>query len=349
MSKPKSLVTGACGFIGTHMIEELAEAGHEIVATDLPAAWGDDDRARGTFPSIVRDLGATFVPADVRDRAALAAATRDLDYVFHVASVFNYSAPWELYHSVNVQGTRNLLELVHEGSPNLKRFVLWGAGGVYGLPQYQAGPLREDMPVAPPNDYLRSKWFQEHLTMRLCAEYGLSWAILRPTTVYGPRQAYGFGEALRSVVQAPVMAFPACLDGHVPLVHVRDVCGAALHLATDPRGEGIFNTNDDTLITTVEMMRLLVEGAGHRFVALPGLRSWMITGAARLVANVGELLRKVVPAMPPLVEGPTVDYLDADFLFDNSKLKAAGYEFRYPDGRVGLQESVAWYRDHGWI
>jgi nucleoside-diphosphate-sugar epimerase len=116
MERPLSLVTGACGFMGTHMCEVLAEAGHRIRATDLPAAHEKDDRAKGRFPSVIDRLGVEFVPGDFTRPGDLAALVRDVDYVFHVAGVFSYSAPWALLRQVNESGTEALIDAgVHMG------------------------------------------------------------------------------------------------------------------------------------------------------------------------------------------------------------------------------------------
>jgi UDP-glucose 4-epimerase len=149
MSKPLSLVTGACGFMGSHMVEVLHAAGHEVRATDLPATLEADDRARGRFPSVCRALGAELVPSDLTKPRSLAPLVQGVDYVFHVAAIFNYTAAWETLYRANVLGTRALADHAAE-EPSLKRFVLWGAGGVYGLPERWMLPLREDL--APPAD-----------------------------------------------------------------------------------------------------------------------------------------------------------------------------------------------------
>ncbi|MBN1947621.1 MAG: NAD(P)-dependent oxidoreductase [Bradymonadales bacterium] len=349
MSAPKSLVTGACGFIGTHVVEDLVSAGHTVIATDVPAACEADDRKAGKFPGVLRELGVTLRPADIRNKAELAEVVEPVDYVFHIASVFNYHAPWELYRSVNIEGTRNLLELVQERASGLKRFVLWGAGGTYGLPRYQDGPFHEEMPAAPGNDYLRSKWFQEHLTMRFCGQNHISYSILRPTTVYGPRQVYGFGKVMMQNAIANPVVVPACLTGRVPLIHAKDVAGAALHLATTKGGEGIFNVNDDTVITTVELMELFAEWGGHRCVKIPYLTPGMLTRTANLAAGFFELVHALVPAFESPIERPTIEYLTASFEYDNSKLKGSGYRFHYPEGRVGLRETLDWFKREGWL
>jgi nucleoside-diphosphate-sugar epimerase len=180
-SAPLSLVTGACGFMGTHMVETLVAAGHRVRATDLASALGHDDRKAGRFPSVLHKLGVEVVASDMTRPESLAPLVQGVDYVFHVAAVFSYSAPRELLERVNVEGTRALLDLL-EKEKQLKRLVVWGAGGVYGLPNATNLPFREEMPADPPNAYLESKSEQEKLVMEFGRAHELPYSIIRPTT-----------------------------------------------------------------------------------------------------------------------------------------------------------------------
>src|SRR3989338_9621553 len=130
---PLSLITGACGFMGTHMVEILHEAGHRIRATDLSQSYESDNLNTGRFPSVLKKLNVEFIPADVTDRAAVGRLLDGVEYVFHIAAIFSYSAPWDLLHRVNVEGTRHLLECLKE-IPTFKKLVLWAAGGIHRMP-----------------------------------------------------------------------------------------------------------------------------------------------------------------------------------------------------------------------
>lgn len=349
MSKPISLVTGACGFMGTHMVEVLHAAGHHVRATDLAAVYHADDRKKGRFPSVLHQLGVEFAPADMSQPETFRPLLKDVDYVFHIASVFNYTAPWDLLHRINVLGTRALVDMAAE-QRSLKRFVLWGAGGVYGLPSPEMLPLREDLAPNPPNDYLRSKWMQEFYVMEQGRQRGFPFSIMRPTGVYGPRAVYGGGQLVMAPAQMKVVAIPSNFDTHVPLVHVADVCKAALHLALTDAGKGeIFNLNDDTLITTVEFMQFMAELMGHKFVKLPPvpvglLKAVMMPLAEQLV----RAFRRFGDGPSP-VEPAVIEYLGYDFVYSNDKLKQTGYRFVYPDAREGIRDTVRWYQQNGWI
>jgi len=335
--------------MGSHMVELLAAAGHEVVATDAPRAWIAGDRRSGRYPGVVRALGVRCIEADVTRPESLDGLPADLDFVFHIAGVFSYSAPWSLLRAVNVDGTRALVDRVLRDSPGLRRMVVWGAGGVYGLPGPDEQPVDEKSPPAPPNDYLRSKWFEEHLVMRAGEEKGLPWTIIRPTTVYGPRAVYGGGQLLMGPASMPVAAVPRNLAGRIPFVHVRDVCGAALHLAgvDAARGEA-YNVSDDSRLTGVEFMRLVAETTGRRFVELPAVP---VETLRRVLAAVADALQAAAARLhfPSPLEKPTVEYLGRDLVFANDKLKSTGYRFEYPDAREGIRETLEWYRKEGWI
>ena len=349
MSKPVSLVTGACGFMGTHMLEVLHEAGHEVRATDLPDAIREDDRKRGRFPSVAHQLGIELIPSDLAQPNTLAPLCKGVDYVFHIAAVFNYTAPWELLHRVNVQGGLALAEAA-AAEPRLKRFVLWGAGGVYGVPERWMLPIQEDLAPRPPNNYLRSKWMQEFNLINMGKRGRIRYSILRPTTVYGPRAVYGSGVMVMSAAQAPMLAAPRNFTGRIPFVHVRDVTSAALHLAQSEKAQNeIFNLNDDSQMSLVDYMQYMAALGSKKFFKLPPVPVWLIKKAG---APVGELMVNLARRFgsgPAAFEPDVLAYLNEDFLYSNQKLKDTGYQFIYPDARQGLAETVRWYREQGWI
>ncbi len=347
--KPLCLVTGACGFIGSHMIEVLQKAGYRIRATDLPEAYAKDDRERGRFPGVLKDLGIEFVPSDVTRPESMREAVKGVSYVFHIAAVFSYSAPWEILKRVNVDGTRELLHML-SGEKSFKKIVLWGAGGVYGFPPAHSLPIREDDPKAPPNNYLESKHEQEQLVMRIGRETGLRYSIVRPTGVYGPRGVYGMGTMILPLAGMKRLFIPGSFTSRVPLVHVRDVCEAALFLAETRACDGeAYNLNDDTQMTVVEYMKHMGEVLRKPVTVLPPVPIRLMKAALIRLAALEAFVSRFLADRPRSLEADTINYLGVDITYSNQKLKDAGYEFRYPDARTGLRETVAWYRGSGWI
>jgi nucleoside-diphosphate-sugar epimerase len=340
-----TLVTGACGFIGSHMVEVLAEAGHDVVAADLPSALeapaGDTTR----WPEVCRAAGAKLVALDLTDPGSVKSTVGGADLAFHIAAIFDYTAPERLLRAVNVEGTRNLFEaLVAEGT--CRRVVNWGAGGVYGPPVASEGPFTEDSPKRPTNPYLVSKWDQEVLAHGF-RDRGIQVTSVRTTSPYGPRASYGSGQLLMQMAKSPV-AFRN-LTGNIPFVHVRDLCRAALHLSAyeDADGEA-YNVTDDGRLDAIALARLVADELGTRARVLPplprGMLRRLLSGAARISMATARRTGK-----RPLLEYDSVQYFGRNYVYSNEKLKRTGFTFERPKPEEGLRETLRWYVDRGWI
>jgi nucleoside-diphosphate-sugar epimerase len=343
----KALVTGACGFIGSHMVETLCDAGHDVVAADLPGALdvAADDRAR--WPEVCAAAGARLVPMDVTDKASVPAAVEGAEVVFHVAAVFDYTAPESLLRSVNVEGTRNLFEaLVSAGT--CRRVVNWGAGGIYGPPRPEVIPFKEDGPKRPSNAYLASKWDQERLAHAYRAR-GVEVTSVRPTSPYGPRAVYGSGQLLIGFAERPHPVAFKNLRGNIPFVHVRDLCSAALHLAEHPAADGeAYNVTDDGRIDAIGLAELVADEMGTTARILPPMPlaavRKVLSGVARF--SMASARRK---GTRPLLEYDQVQYFGRDYLYSTDKLKSTGFKFRWPQPEPGLRSTLNWYLANGWV
>ncbi len=347
MSKPLCLVTGACGFMGTHMVEVLHEAGYPIRATDLGSAYEQDDQKAGRFPSVLKRLGVEFIPSDLTDPPSLDPVVRDVKLCFHVAAVFSYSAPFQILEKVNYQGTRELLDrLLNQAT--FSKLVMWGAGGVYDLDA--PIPFKEDeTPLAPSNSYLKSKHMAEQLVMEYGREKGLRYSIMRPTTVYGPRCVYGAGQMLRAAASGPASAIPSNFTARIPFVHVRDVVGAAKFLAENPSSDGeVYNLNDSSELTNIDFFEFVADITGRPFVKLPPVPVEPIKKALTPLARGLQWAATKAGTQSPL-EADTLDYLGRDLTYSNQKLLDAGYELIYPDARQGIADTILWYQRNGWL
>ena len=327
------------------MVEVLAEAGHEVVAADLPAALEAPAGDRTRWPETCRSAGARLVPLDLTDPATIPAAVRGAEVVFHVAAVFDYLAPESVLRKVNVDGTRALFDALVAGR-NCRRVVNWGAGGIYGTPRPDLLPFTEDSPKRPGNPYLVSKWDQELLAHSYRTK-GIEVTSTRPTSPYGPRASYGSGQLLLQMADRPVAV--RNLRGNIPFVHVRDLCRAALHLADHADADGhAYNVTDDGRVDAVVLARLVADEMGTRPKILPpvplGLMRKVLSGAAQVSMAVARR-----SGTRPLLEYDQVQYFGFDFLYSNDKLKNTGFTFDYPQPEPGLRETLRWYREQGWL
>ena len=166
----KVLITGASGFIGSRLRDELLATGSDVVAIRRP----------GSPPSKAgRSVQADY--ADAADLERLIAAEKP-DYVLHVAGVTKGSS-YEDFRSGNVVPTRNLLAALRAEHPATKRFVLVSSLTAYG-PSASSAPQREENPPHPIEHYGRSKLEAERVVEEESGE--VPWTILRPSGVYGP-------------------------------------------------------------------------------------------------------------------------------------------------------------------
>ena len=177
------LITGGCGFIGSHIAEALKEQKHTVIIYDNLSS-GYEHNIAGFRDKI------TFIKADIRDMKALITAMQGVDYVFHKAamvSVFDsVERPIE-NHDINITGTLNVLNAAKESG--VKRIVAASSASVYGNDPVL--PKTEDMISSPESPYAFAKVAMEHY-MRLFAElYDLETVTLRYFNVYGPRQDPG--------------------------------------------------------------------------------------------------------------------------------------------------------------
>jgi len=345
MSKYKKiLVTGAGGFIGSHVVEAAAAKGIEVKATDLRSTLETDHPIRKYNPMATKLAAAEVLPGDITNPADVKKMVSGVEAIIHVASVFSYTTPWEVLYRVNVQGTINLLEAA--AAEGIKKVVVIGAGGVYGVPQGK--PFTEDDPPDPPNNYLKSKWFEEWHVMNLSKRLGYKYSILRPTTVYGPRQSYGGIQILEMGANNKVVSIPSNFTARVPFIHVHDVAGAAVHcLDAKKTSNEIFNINDDSSYTTIEVMRLVAAAFNRPFLVTPPVPIGTVRDIMMFVAGLDDMIAKGIGRKVTNLEKDMLGFLGADFTYTNDKIKGTGYTFKYPDPKQGLLDTTQWYKETG--
>jgi NAD dependent epimerase/dehydratase len=182
----KVLVTGADGFIGSHLAERLTALGADVRAFCLynsNGSWGWLDRAD---PAVKRGLDVRL--GDIRDARFVEAACAGVDTVFHLAALiaipYSYSAP-ESFVETNVMGTLNVLEGVRRAG--CRRMVNTSTSEVYGTPE--SVPIRETHPLHAQSPYSASKVAADMLCEAYHCSFGIPVVTLRPFNTYGPRQS----------------------------------------------------------------------------------------------------------------------------------------------------------------
>lgn len=224
----KVLVTGATGFIGSHFVERALSLGHRAVALVRPKAGPASRRE-----DALRERGAEVVTGELRDVAAWQASLNGVDCICHFAAAFREAGvDDDTFRRVNVEGTRELATAAAKAG--VKRFVLCGTAGVYG--QRVPGIVDERSPMRPWNIYEITKVEAEQSLRDAAAAHDMEYAIVRPSTVYGP----GDERLLKMFRAAAKGRFPLFGPGHGRrhMVHVHDLVAAFVAACEAPSAAG---------------------------------------------------------------------------------------------------------------
>ncbi|MDF2545696.1 MAG: NAD-dependent epimerase/dehydratase [Anaerosolibacter sp.] len=182
----KILVTGADGFIGSHLTEELVEQGHKVKAFAYYNSfntWGWLD----TLPKNIMKEVEVFT-GDVRDPNGVREAMKSMDEVYHLAALiaipFSYHSP-DTYVDTNIKGTLNVLQAARE--LDTSRLLITSTSEVYGTAQYV--PIDENHPFQGQSPYSATKIGADRLAESFYRSFNMPITIVRPFNTYGPRQS----------------------------------------------------------------------------------------------------------------------------------------------------------------
>jgi NAD dependent epimerase/dehydratase len=317
MAGRRALVTGAGGFIGSHLVERLVTHGASVRAMVRYDSRGSGGYLDQLAPGVRTDV--EVFRGDVRDGPTVARAVDGCDIVFHLASLvaipYSYQAP-EAYVATNVTGTLNVLEACRRAA--VERVVHTSTSEVYGTAQF--APITEAHPLHPQSPYAASKAAADHLALAYHASFGTPVVVLRPFNTFGPRQS------LRAVI--PSIAAQLIRGGPVRVgsvhptrdfTYVGDTVAGFIAAASAPAAIGrTVQLGTGTEISIGDLAKLLAE----------------LSGATLRLETEPERMRPT---------GSEVERLVADPALAKTLL---GWSPR-TSLRDGLQQTLAWLRQSG--
>jgi UDP-glucose 4-epimerase len=237
----KALVTGGCGFIGSHLAEKLLDQGHEVLIVDNLVSG-----RLANISSFEKHPKLNTVISDIVDRRQIAPLFDGIDWVFHLAGIADIVPSIEspdVYFQNNVVGTLNVLQCAREAG--VKRFLYAASSSCYGIPdQY---PTPETEPIKPQYPYALTKHMGEELVQHWAKVYKLPALSLRLFNVYGPRSrttgAYGavFGVFLAQKLNDKPLTVVGDGQQTRDFTYVTDVAAAFIKAAKSELSGEIFN------------------------------------------------------------------------------------------------------------
>jgi nucleoside-diphosphate-sugar epimerase len=322
----KALVTGATGFVGSHLLEALRRHGHAA-------------RAMVRSPAKAAALGIADVEwaeGDLRDETALHRACEGMDLVFHVAGLIAARSEDE-YFAVNRDGTARLLRAAQDARA---RFVLVSSLAAAG-PTTPGRPLIGGEPPRPVTPYGRSKLAAEEV-VRGAADQ-MPWTIIRPPTIYGPRDR----EMLRIFRAAALGLAPVFGDGsqELSLIYAPDLALALIAAGTQTStiGKTYFAAHSE-IVTTRQLVGRIGAAMGRRVrvVAVP-------SALARIVLHVTGAVARLTDRPSILSPDKADEFLQPAWTCDPRPLEHdTGWRAEH-DLDSGARATIDWYRRCGWL
>lgn len=323
------LVTGGTGFVGSHLIEALVAQHHEVVCLVRPTSnrrW-------------ISSLPVRWARGAVEDADSLEQAVEGIEVVFHLAGVTKALSP-HAYERFNHQATRTLLEVCARKRSELQRFVYVSSLAAAG-PSPSRTPRREADPPAPVSLYGLSKLRGEEAVLSYGSAFPVT--VLRPPAIFGPRDRDLF--ELIKMIRKGIFATFGGGERLIDLCYVKDVVAAILLAAEQPRAAGeIFFVGSGETYSWEEVARLVAVKLGTRLrmIVLPA-------GAATVYALACDLKARLTGKPNIISRHKLPELRERYWISDISKAREMlHYSPTFPLDR-GLDLTVQWYRNQGWL
>lgn len=325
----KVLITGANGFIGSHLVESCLQAGWETACL-----------VRGTSDlTFLEGLDVEFVRGDISDPESLGGAVSGRDVIFHLAGRTK-ARSLDDFMKANARGVANLLEVAARSAPNLARFLHTSSQAAAG-PSPSMKPIDESATPRPLTWYGKSKLASE----RECEKFydKLPVTVVRPPSVYGPRERdiYDFFR----VVNYGIKPYLGDHEKYISIIHARDLARGMILAARSEKSVGkTYFLANPVPVSFSSLVNALALSLGR-----DGLRVRIPHDLVKQAARISEFFGRISGKLVPFNTQKAVELCQRYWTCDPSAAKRDfGFETEI-DLLDGFRDTAEWYRSEGWL
>lgn len=323
----KALITGATGFIGSHLAEKLNKTGYAVsclVRNRSDLKW-------------LEGMKVTVYEGDCCDRASLKTVIRGFDYIFHCAGLTKASSIRD-FDTVNFRGTENVVSVASENNPGLKRFVFLSSLSAFG-PALNGKAPDQTMEPHPVSGYGRSKLKGEAAV--LSYQHSIPVTILRPSAVYGPRDREFF--LLIKMIKSGIL--PYWGNGSVSLLYIDDLIDCMILASQKDEAEGrTYFVSDGGDYTNDSIIDAIASALSTRVFKLK-----LPKPILPAIGFFGERISKIMGNTSMVNRDKMEELKYSNWVCGNTEVRdELGFD-PHISFQQGIQWTIDWYRTHKWL
>lgn len=330
-TRPSILITGASGFVGSHLVEMALEAGYEVWAAVRKSS--SRQHLKGSCANIIELNFNDKILLQQQITAFLHQKPSGWDYVVHAAGATKAQSE-EAFMQANYGVTRNLVETLQSLDAMPRRLVF--VSSLSAVPMANGFPTGNNAETA----YGRSKLKAEEW---LCLQSELNKVILRPTGVYGPRERDYFlmAKSIKSHVDFSV----GFGKQFITFIYVKDLCQAILAALTKGKDATIYQLSDGHTYTSRDFSLLLQKELGINWVLRLKVPLWL----TKVICYLGEWTATLTKRMTALNRDKYHILKQRDWRCDiTAAQRDLDFKPKY-DIATGVKETIQWYKDNKWL
>lgn len=319
----KTFVTGATGFIGSHLVDSLLKKGFEVICLVRESS----------SLRYLEGLNVKLVHGDCCKADLFCEAVKDCDYIFHIAGLTKTKNKDDFYYA-NVVGTENLLKVVLKVGNNIKRFFYLSSLAAVG-PSYNGIPLTEDCEPKPVSVYGKSKYEGERLVYNCRDKIPIT--IIRPPAVYGPKDK----DMLMFFRMVKKGAVPYWGKSFYSFIYVEDLVNGIIQSSLSKAAEGeIFFISDGGIYSSDDIVKAVSDAVQKKPLKLP-VPDFIMP----FFGTLSEKLKNV-----NIINSDKINELKyKNWVCDSGKIKRVINFAPQVMMHEGVKWTADWYRIHKWL